>query len=84
MSSHYNPKINDYVKWKHMEGWVYFKCEEYITIETSVWKKDEENYACCSLHRNDRVLVVCHKRQWSQLTYVKSRESVYDKSNNFL
>jgi hypothetical protein len=82
MPFHYNPKVNDYVKWKHMEGWVYFKCEEYITIETSVWEKDEENYACCSLHRNDRVLILCYHNQWNELEYVKSRQSKYDESND--
>lgn len=75
----YVPELNDYVTWeKGVEGWVYFKCNEYITIETSVWKKDTENYACCSLHRNDRVLVLCYRKQWNQLTYVKSRKSVYE------
>jgi hypothetical protein len=38
----YIPKVNDYVKWKTkgQEGWVYFKHEDYITIETDVWEKD--------------------------------------------
>ena len=41
----YDPKVNDYVKWtKGVEGWVYFKCDEYITIEYSVRPKDEVNY----------------------------------------
>jgi hypothetical protein len=30
----YEPQVNDFVKWnKGVEGWVYFKCEDYITIE---------------------------------------------------
>jgi hypothetical protein len=75
----YEPQVNDYVKWKpHIKGWVYFKCEDYITIETSVWEKDDENYACCSLHRNDRILVLCYQKQWSELKYVKTRESIYE------
>jgi hypothetical protein len=78
----YIPKVNDYVIWKpHIKGWVYFKHEEYITIETSVWEKDDENYACCSLHRNDRVLVLCYKGQWKELKYVKTRESIYEEKN---
>ena len=42
----YTPKVNDYVNWKtkSQEGWVYFKCDDYITIETYVWEKDQENY----------------------------------------
>ena len=35
----YDPQINDYVKWNDIEGWVYFKCDEYITIEISVKDK---------------------------------------------
>ena len=80
-SSIYEPKINDYVIWqsdKGVEGWVYFKCKDYVTIETAVWKKDDENYAYCSLHRNDRVLVLCYRDSWSELNYVRSRSSVFD------
>lgn len=79
--SSYEPKVNDYVIWengKGCEGWVYFKCKDYVTIETAVWKKDDENYAYCSLHRNDRVLVLCYKGQWKELKYVKTRESIYE------
>ena len=33
----YEPQVDDYVIWDrgredHNRGWVYFKCEEYITI----------------------------------------------------
>jgi hypothetical protein len=75
----YTPKVNDYVIWtRGIEGWVYFKNEEYITIETDVWEKDQENYEHCKLHRNDRVLVLCYHYQWNELTYIKSRKSVYE------
>lgn len=83
----YVPQINDYVIWndgKGVEGWVYFKDDAYITIETCVWEKDEENYACCSLHRNDRILVLCYHSQWSQLEYVRSRKSVYEETENIM
>lgn len=74
----YEPKVNDYVKWsKGIEGWVYFKDTEYLTIEICVKPKDHVNYEACSLHRNDRLLVLCYKSQWNQLKYLKSRESVY-------
>ena len=75
----YDPQINDYVRWtKGVEGWVYFKDKEYITIEVSVRPKDCENYQACCLHRNERVLVVCYPEQWKELEYVRSRESVYE------
>lgn len=81
----YEPQVNDYVIWKpHIKGWVYFKCEDYITIETCVWEKDDENYACCSLHRNERILVLCYHQQWNELTYVKTRKSVYEKKNDIV
>lgn len=73
----YHPKVNDYVKWKKgVEGWVYFRDDEYITIEISVRPKDELNYQCCSLHRNERALVVCYHSQWEELEYITSRKSV--------
>jgi len=79
----YEPQINDYVKWKKgVEGWVYFKDKEYVTIESAVRPKDEENYLACSIHKNERVLVICYKEQWSELEYVKSRESVYEEEND--
>lgn len=77
----YVPQVNDYVIWnngKEVEGWVYFKCDEYLTIEVCVRPKDCVNYQACSLHRNERLLVLCYHKQWKELTYVRSRESVYD------
>ena len=39
----FDVQVNDYVKWHHNnncdEGWVYFKCDEYITIEVGVKPK---------------------------------------------
>ena len=79
----YEPQVNDYVQWKYnVEGWVYFKGQEYITIEVNVRPKTYENYAACDLHRNDRLLVLCYKSQWKELKYVKSRESVYEEKKN--
>jgi len=77
----YVPKVNDYVIWdltKNIEGWVYFKCEEYITIEVLVKPKNEQNYEACRLHKNDRLLIVCYASQWKELKYVKTRQSVYE------
>lgn len=81
----YKPQVNDYVEWtKSVEGWVYFKCEDYITIEYSVRPKDKVNYQCCPIHANERLLVICYKEQWNQLKYIKSRASIYEEEENFL
>ena len=80
----YEPQVNDYVKWKHVEGWIYFKQKEYVTIEYSVRPKDEINYLSCPIHANDRVLVICYNNQWKELEYVKSRKSVYEEEENCL
>ncbi len=81
----YDPQVNDYVVWsKGVEGWIYFKGKDYITIEQSVRPKDEINYQCCSIHRNERVLVICYPEQWKELEYIKSRESVYEKESELL
>jgi hypothetical protein len=81
----YEPQVNDYVLWKdHIEGWVYFKDQQYITIESWVRPKTQENYNACSIHKNNRLLVLCYHTQWDELTYVKSRESVYEKEKVYV
>lgn len=76
----YEPKVNDYVKWHKkkysLEGWVYFRDNDYITIEVNVRPKNCENYQACCLHQNERLLVLCYNNQWSELEYVRSRESI--------
>lgn len=75
----YLPQVNDYVTWtKAIEGWVYFVNKEYITIEASVTPKDKDNYTAAPIHANNRLLVLCYSNQWKELTYVRSRESVYE------
>ena len=74
----YKPSLNDYVSWtKGVEGWVYFVDKDYITIETNVFPKDEQNIQACSLHRNNRVLVLCYKEQWQELEYLGYRTDKY-------
>jgi L-asparaginase II len=81
----YEPQVNDYVLWKdHIEGWVYFKDQQYITIESWVRPKTQENYNACSIHKNNRLLVLCYHTQWDELTYVKSRESVYEEEKVYV
>lgn len=70
----YLPEVNDYVRWVNdIEGWVYFKCKGYITIEQSVRLKTPENYEACPLHRNERLLVLCFQHQWNQLEKIGYR-----------
>jgi len=79
----YEPEVNDYVYWKpHIEGWVYFKVDDYVTIECLVEPKNQENYEACRLHKNDRLLVVCYASQWKELKYVKTRQSVYEEETD--
>lgn len=71
----YVPKIHDYVKWKGLQGWIYWidPDKKYLTIEIMVREKTEESYKDCSLHRNERCLVLCYPENWKDLEYVKSR-----------
>ena len=79
----YEPQVNDYVEWiKGVEGWVYFKDKQYITIEQSVRLKNIQNYQACCLHRNDRLLVLCYENQWNELKYITSRDSKYEEKKN--
>ena len=85
MKQDYEPQVNDYVVWtKGVEGWVYFKDREYITIEYVVRPKDEVNFECCPIHRNERLLVICYNNQWKELQYIKSRQSIYEETENCL
>ena len=80
----YEPQVNDYVIWEkmgyedHDKGWVYFKCEEYITIETGVRPKPKETLDCKSSnhHKMIHTLLLCYEKDWWQLEYVKSRTPV--------
>jgi len=82
----YEPKVNDYVLWKQsvgddIEGWIYFKCSDYITIEINVKPKPEEDFAHSRFHKNERTLILCYNKSWKNLKFVKSRKSVYDEVN---
>ena len=74
----YEPQVDDYVIWdKGVEdcnqGWVYFKCEDYITIETGIKPKPPCQLAQSS-HKYIHTLLLCPNQFWGQLKYVKSRE----------
>lgn len=75
----YTPKVNDYVIWKKeyggdVEGWVYFMCNDYITIEVGVKDKCDENYRDCPIHKKTHILVLCYTQFWHQLEYVTKRD----------
>ena len=80
MPEPYVPKVNDYVIWDKGEygsdeGWVYFFCDEYITIETGVRPKPPDQYTNNDRHKYIHTLLLCHAPFWKDLQYVKSRES---------
>ena len=84
----YDPCVNDYVIWDKGEygidqGWVYFKCEEYITIETGVKPRPKCDYTGGNgksrvLHRSVHTLLLCDKSKWCQLEHVRSRKPLED------
>ena len=77
----YTPKINDYVRWEKgkfsVEGWVYFVDQSYITLETGVKCKDDEDIVNCPIHKKTHTLVVCFPEYYHQLKYVKTRNDIY-------
>ncbi len=74
----YEPKVNDYVSWKNVEGWVYFKDSTYLTIETFVRPKHPDDLPHGTNHRNDRVLVCCYSTDWKDIQYIKTRNDIYE------
>ena len=78
----YIPKVDDYVKWHHNghidEGWVYFKCDEYISIEVGVKDKPNCEYTKNDKHKKIHILVVCQNWYWKELEYVGNRREDLD------
>ena len=66
----YSPEVDDYVKWKDHEGWVYFKCEHSISIELGVKDIVCDKGTC---HKKNHILLVCYSFSWHELEYVKNR-----------
>ena len=46
---HYIPKLNDYVSWRNVEGWVYYVDDDHLTIEIAVKPKADD---LVPMHRN--------------------------------
>ena len=72
----YIPQVDDYVKWKDHEGWVYFKCDQSISIELGVKDKPHCEYTKNEKHKKIHILLVCYSFQWNELEYVKNRREV--------
>jgi hypothetical protein len=72
---HYIPRVDDYVKWRGIEGWVYFVDKEYLTIEVAVKEKADN---LVPFHKKHHVLIVCHHWDWHELEYVKNRRGNID------
>ena len=73
----YDPCVNDRIRWRDHEGWVYFKCDEYITME--IGTKPKHCNLTDHLHKNNHILLVCHKQHWGEIEYLRSRKSIYDR-----
>ena len=76
----YIPQVDDYVKWTRStgmvdEGWVYFKCDETLSIEVGVRDKPVCQYTREEKHKKIHILVVCPSYQWDELEYVKNRRN---------
>ena len=56
-----NPQVDDYVKWRNVEGWVYFVDKEYLTIEVGVKDKEDDLVPMLKKHP---ILIVCHHWDW--------------------
>jgi hypothetical protein len=72
---HYIPKVDDYVRWKDHQGWVYFKCDESISIEIGVKDVVCHKGTC---HKKNHILLVCQRFQWDELEYIKNRRNEDD------
>ena len=71
--SEYRPKINDYVKWGNIKGWVYYVDSDHITIEISVRQKHPDDLINSPLHKKYHCLMVCNEYQWHELEYIHTR-----------
>ena len=75
----YTPEVDDYVRWEKngivTEGWVYFKCDESISIEVGVKDKPHCEYTKNEKHKKIHILVCCQSFLWHELEYVKHRRT---------
>tara|TARA_B100001059_G_scaffold153360_1_gene152997 strand:+ start:1138 stop:1398 length:261 start_codon:yes stop_codon:yes gene_type:complete len=76
----YKPAVNDYVKWKTNEGWVYYvdAMGDYFTIEISVKDKPHCEYTKEHKHKKFHCCLVCPALYWNEVEYIGKRTSVYE------
>jgi hypothetical protein len=73
----YQPTINDRVQWKDKEGWVYFICSDYFTLELSVKPKNDNQG---SPHKKIHLLLVVYNTFYNEVQYLGKRATKYDDS----
>ena len=56
----YVPKLDDYVSWRNVEGWVYYIDDDHLTVEISVRPKEDD---LVPRHKKHHCLVVVQKYQ---------------------
>ena len=71
----YEPKINDRVKWRDHEGWVYTITDEYFILEVAT-KPKEDNLL--PTHKKHHVLVLVFNNEFNNVVYLGHRQSQYD------
>ena len=75
-----DPQVDDYVTWGNHEGWVYFRSDDYITIELGVRPKPNCEYTRQEKHKYIHTLLCCFHYQWGELDYVHTRKNKYGKT----
>ena len=82
----YDPCVNDYIKWRDHEGWVYFKASpseekkgwnkpsRYISIEIAT-KPRKQCDLTTFLHKRIHVCLCCFEGNWHELEFIRRRVS---------
>ena len=71
----YQPTVNDRVRWREHEGWVYTITEEYFTLEVAT-KLKEDNLL--PIHKKHHVLILVFNNEYDNVVYLGHRQSQYD------
>ena len=70
----YSPKVNDRVRYKDQEGWVYFISDEYFTLEIATKPKEDD---LVSMHKKHHVLLLVYRERYNEVEYLGYRQSIY-------
>ena len=73
--TNYTPTINDRVRWKDHEGWVYFICPEYFTLELGIRPKLDGQG---SPHKKHHILLLVYNRYYTSILYTVQCMYIYD------